>query len=264
MLNIFVLYFIIFIVNIFWVFGFFIRLVGIETKRWSTTSSIFQIINLFPRTIGVLQIPLITLYTETAINNKDQISSYFFQGVILFNLLGLVFGFVILPVFLQVLRQVIDNIYERTSFKILLQKQTWSNVSQSINKFNYKTFFIGFWPPNFRISKIFVNNLVVAFLTCIAFPACALAGYQFPAYRATFISSVSIIYGISTFITILFIDTRVSVLTDKTFDGAISLNHFKEILFDCLRGKLIGVLLGIIIMPYFSAAIIFIVNQILN
>ena len=122
MQNVFILYSIILTVNIFWVFGFFIRLVGIETKRWSTTSSIFQIINLFPRTIGVLQIPLITLYTETALNNKEQISTLFYQGIIFFNLLGLLIGFIILPVFLQLLRQIIDNIYEKTSFKVLLQK----------------------------------------------------------------------------------------------------------------------------------------------
>lgn len=264
MQNIIILYSIILTVNIFWVFGFFIRLVGIETKRWSTTSSIFQIINLFPRTIGVLQIPLITLYTETAIYRKEQISALFYQGVILFNLLGLLIGFIILPIFLQLLRQIIDNIYEKTSFKVLLQKQTWRNVPQSIESINYKSFFGGFRPSKIRISKIFANNLVAAFLTCIAFPACVLAGYDLPEYRATIISSVSIIYGISTFITILLIDTRVSVLTDQTFDGAVGLQHYKEVLFECLKGRVIGITLGIIILPYFSELIILIVKKILR
>jgi hypothetical protein len=264
MQNIIILYSIILTVNIFWVFGFFIRLVGIETKRWSTTSSIFQIINLFPRTIGVLQIPLITLYTETAINRNEQIDAFFYQGVIFFNLLGLVIGFIILPVFLQLLRQIIDNIYEKTSFKILLQKQTWKNVPQSIESLNYKSFFVGFRPSKIRISKIFTNNLLAAFLTCIAFPACVLAGYHLPEYRATIISSVSVIYGISTFITILLIDTRVSVLTDQTFDGTVGLQHYKEVLFDCLKGRIIGIILGIIILPYFSELIILIVNNLLK
>jgi hypothetical protein len=264
MQNIIILYSIIFTVNIFWVFGFFIRLVGIETKRWSTTSSIFQIINLFPRTIGVLQVPLITLYTETAINRNEQISALFYQGVILFNLLGLVIGFIILPIFLQLLRQIIDNIYQKTSFKVLFQKQTWRNVPQSIESSNYKSFFGGFRPYKIRISKIFTNNLVAAFLTCIAFPACVLAGYHLPEYRATIISSVSVIYGISTFITILLIDTRVSVLTDQTFDGAVGLQHYKEVLFECLKGRVIGITLGIIILPYFSEFIILIVKKLLR
>ena len=263
MQNIFILYSVILTVNIFWVFGFFIRLVGIETKRWSTTSSIFQIINLFPRTIGVLQIPLITLYTETSINNKEQISVFFFQGVIFFNLIGLLIGFAILPIFLQLLRQIIENIYEKTSFKILIQKQTWANVPKSIKELNYISFFIGFRPSKIRITKIFSNNLIAAFLTCIAFPACVLAGYHLPVYRATIISSVSIIYGISTFITILLIDTRVSVLTDKTFDGAVGLQHYKEVLFDCLKGRIIGITFGVILLPFFSEVIMFLVKSLL-
>ena len=105
-------------------FGFFLRLVGVETKLWSTTTSIFQIINLIPRTIGVLQIPLITLYTETAINRKEPIGTFFFQGFIFFNLLGLVIGFIILPFFLQLLRQIIDNIYEMKS------GEAWSFLSK--------------------------------------------------------------------------------------------------------------------------------------
>lgn len=263
MQNIFILYGIILTVNIFWVFGFFIRLVGIETKRWSTTSSIFQIINLFPRTIGVLQIPLITLYTETAINKKEEISTFFYQGIVFFNLLGLLIGFIILPIFLQLLRQIIDNIYEKTSFKILMQKQTWTNVPQSIKSINYNSFFIGFRPTKLRITKIFLNNLIAAFLTCIAFPACVLAGYHLPGYRATIISSVSVIYGISTFITILLIDTRVSVLTDQTFEGAVGLQHYKEVLFDCLKGRIIGITFGIILLPFFTEVIMFIVQNLL-
>ena len=145
-----------------------------------------------------------------------------------------------------------------------MQKQTWKNVPQSIESLNYKSFFVGFRPSKIRISKIFTNNLLAAFLTCIAFPACVLAGYHLPEYRATIISSVSVIYGISTFITILLIDTRVSVLTDQTFDGAVGLQHYKEVLFDCLKGRIIGITLGIIILPYFSELIILIVNNLLK
>jgi hypothetical protein len=257
------LYSIILTVNIFWLFGFFIRLVGIETRRWSTTSSIFQIINLFPRTIGVLQIPLITLYTETAINRKEQISELFYQGVIFFNMLGLLIGLVVLPIFLHLLRQLIDNIYEKTSFNVLLRNQTWKNIPQSFLTFDYRSFYFGLRLFEIRVTKIFVNNFVAAFLTCIAMPACLLAGYELPEYRATIISFVSVIYGISTFITILLIDTRVSVLSDQTFDGVVGLHQYKEVLFECLKGRLVGITMAIIILPYFSDMIVLIVANLL-
>ena len=100
MVNIIVLYSIVVFINIFWVFSFFVRLVGLESKKWSTAHSIFQIINLIPRTIGILQIPLITLYTEAAINNNRGINPIFYQGVIFFNLVGVLIGFVFLPLLL--------------------------------------------------------------------------------------------------------------------------------------------------------------------
>lgn len=256
MLNIVILYSIILIINIFWVFGFFARLVGVETKRWSTTNSIFQIINLIPRTIGILQIPLITLYTETAINKKEEINTLFYQGVIFFNLIGVLVGFMLLPLFLKTLSHIINNIYEKASFKVLLQKELWRNTKISSNQIGYKSFFAGFSLIKVNKNKLFINNLIASFLICIAFPACVLAGYHVSAYRATIISSVSIIYGLSTFITILLIDTRISVLTDQTFHGSIMLQEYKKVLFDCLKGRIIGIIIGIITLPYIAEAIV--------
>jgi hypothetical protein len=67
---IFILYAVIVFVNIFWVFGFFVRLVGIETKKWSISNTFYQIINIIPQAIGLIQVPMITLFTETAINKN--------------------------------------------------------------------------------------------------------------------------------------------------------------------------------------------------
>lgn len=264
MTSIIILYGIIFIINLFWVFGFFTRLVGVETKRWSTTNSIFQIINLLPRTIGILQIPLITLYTETAINRKEEINLLFYQGIIFFNLIGVLIGFIFLPLFLYILNHIINNIYEKASFRVLLKKELWINKEKSFNNIGYKSFFNGFSLKKITKGKLFVNNLIASFLICIAFPACILVGYHVPAYRATIISSVSIIYGLSTFITILLIDTRVSVLTDQTFHGSITLKQYKLVLFDCLKGRIIGIIIGIITLPYISGVIVSIVNYLLK
>lgn len=264
MKNIFLLYIIVFIINIFWVFGFFVRLVGIETKKWSTTNSIFQIINLIPRTIGILQIPLITLYTESALNKKIEVSPFFYQGIILFNLLGLLIGFIFLPFFLRILGQIINKIFEKESFRMVIQKDIWRETFQSFRKLSVKSFFLGFNPLKTDNGSLLIYNLFAAFLISVAFPACVLAGYYVPDYRATIISSVSIIYGISTFITILLIDTKLSVITDQAFHDTITLQHYKEVLFDCIKGRILGITIGIIILPYLSEIIVALIRYILS
>ena len=162
MLNIIILYSIvsIIIINIFWVFGFFVKLVGVETKRWSTTNSIFQIINLIPRTIGIFQIPLITLYTETAINNRVPISILFFQGLIVFNFIGVFIGIILLPLFLGILQNIIKSVYENSSFNVLLNKDLWKTIDFSIRNFEYKSFYLAVKPLKVNNFKLFTNNLI--------------------------------------------------------------------------------------------------------
>lgn len=258
-----ILFGIIITVNTFWVFGFFIRLVGIETQKWSTTSSIFQIINLFPRTIGVFQVPLITLFTENSLKNDKVLNIYFYQSLIIFNLLGLIIGLALLPVFLWVLKEISNNISENASFRVLFKLQIWRKIKLQSSTLEYTPFFVGFKQFKFFKSSIFYNNLLVSFLICIALPACLLAGYHLSAYRATILSSVSIIYGVSSFITILLIDTRISVLSDMAFDGSIHLQKFKEFLFDCLKGRIVGIAIGALTLPYIYEIVITLLKYVL-
>ncbi len=254
------LYSIIVIFNIFWVFSFFIKLIGVETKKWSTAISIFQIINLFPRTIGIFQVPLITLYTENAINSKQELTPYFYQGIILFNFVGVVLGTTLLPFFLNSLKETIKNIYENDSFKAILKKEIWKLAANFFKIPSYRNFFEEGNYLKIDNKKLFLNNAFAALLLCIALPACVLAGYHIPTYRATIISLVSIIYGFASIVTIILIDTRVSLLTDKTFHGNLPIKDFKILLFDCLKGRMAGTFLGIIILPFVSEWIVFIIK----
>ena len=263
MQNLFLLYFIVLLINIFFVFGFFVRLVGVETKRWSTSNSIFQIVNLFPRTIGIFQIPLITLFTEYAINTNQIVSLQIYQGVILFNLIGVLIGFALLPFFLNSLKEIIDKIYYNYSFRFFFKKSSIKTIFSSFISGNFKSFFSGLPQLKIKNKNLFFYDLMATFFLCSAFPACAWAGYNVPDYRATIIALVSIIYGIASIITILLIDTKLSVVTDKTFHNQFSLYEYKIVLFDCLKGKIIGTIFGIIAFPTLSSAIIYLVSKFL-
>ena len=258
--KIFILYSIVLVYNIFAVFSFFNKLISVETKRWSTTLSTFQIIYLFPRTIGVFQIPLITLYTESAINSKEKIAITFYQGIILFNSFGLIIGTLLLPFFVKSLKEIILNIYAKDSFK----NQFFQSLRNFFKLDNYATFFSEFKLFKFYDKKIFLNDTFSTYLMVIAFPACILAGYQIPAYRATIISLVSIIYGVSSTISVLYIETKISLLTDKSFHSQIELHHYKAMLFDCLKGKILGTLIGVITLPFVAEILVYIFKLIIR
>jgi hypothetical protein len=109
-----------------------------------------------------------------------------------------------------------------------------------------------------------LNNTFATYLLAIAFPACILAGYEIPAYRATIISLVSIIYGVSSTISVLYIETKVSLLTDKSFHSQIEIHHYKAMLFDCLKGKILGTLIGVITLPFVAELLVYIFKLIIR
>jgi len=264
MTSIIILYSIIIIINIFWLFSFFIKLPSIITKNWSTSHSIFQIINLIPRTIGVLQIPMITLYTESAINTKKGINTIFYQGIIFFNLIGIFIGLIALPFFLKHFSNSINMIFTKGSFRGLISKNSLK-ISNNLNSdYGYRSFFDGIKLFKINYLNLFFNNFIAAYLTSIAFPACILAGYHMISYRATIISSVSIIYGLATYVTILFIDTRMSVFADQAFHNIITIKDFKLVLFDCLKGRILGIIIAILTLPEISDFIVYAIRLYLN
>lgn len=252
-ISIFLLYFIVIIVNVFLVFNFFVRLVGVETQRWSTSYSIFQIINLIPRSIGIFQIPLITLYTENALFRGNSVSILFYQGVILFNLLGLLFGIFLLPFFQSSLGTTIKKVQKINSFKAILKRDVLILIYEGFKRGDFKIYYTGINFFDIQNKNLFFSNLISSFLQCIAFPACVLIGYQIPEYRATIISLVSLIYGMASIITILSIDTRLGVKSDSAFHGNISLLSFKIVLFDCIKGKILGTFIGILLLPIITS-----------
>jgi hypothetical protein len=251
----FFLFGIITLVNFFWVFGFFIRFAGVETKKLSTSNSIFQIINLIPRTIGVFQIPLVTLYIEKTINKSQSINISFFQTLIFFNLIGILLGIIALPIFLRFIKIIINKFYESESFRTTLPKLIFNVIFRNRDKQKTGSFFYDLTIFKIMNIQLFIYNTCIGFLLAVAFPACAYVGYLISDYRATIVSFVSVIYGFAVFINILLVETKLAIITDKTFHGEKILTEFKMVLLDCLKGRTVGILLGIITLPIISEII---------
>lgn len=256
MKHLLVLYVVVAIINIFSVFNFFVKLVSVETKKWQTSYTIFHILNLLPRTIGVLQIPLLTLYTEYAINQNQSTHILLYQAVIVANLSGLVLGYLSLPFFSNALKETINSVYEHSSYRILYGKVFLQHFLKTLFQPSYSAYFSHYSLFKVKNRQLFGNNLIASFFLSSAVPACVWAGYNVPDYRATIISSISVINGIAAIVLVLFVDTRLSVITDKAFHNSIPFTEYKKALFDCIKGKMLGTLLGVILLPLLAKGIV--------
>lgn len=263
MQNLIILYLIVVVINVFLVFNFTVKLVGVETKKIFTSDAIFQIINLLPKCIGIFQVPLLTLYTEYAINLNKPIDTFYYQAVILSGLIGILIGFILLPFFINSLKESINSIYNNNSFKIIFNLQSLKIIASSFLSANFFLFFKGHKLYKIKNRKLFSYNLIVSFLFCSAFPACILAGYYIPEYRATINSMVSLFNGIAAFVIILFIDTKLSVMTDKTLHDKMPYLDYKDVIFDCLKGKIIGTFIGVITLPTLSSGIVYLISKLI-
>ena len=263
MQNLIILYLIVVVINVFLVFNFTVKLVGVETKKIFISNAIFQIINLLPKCIGIFQVPLLTLYTEYAINLNKPIDTFYYQAVILSGLIGILIGFILLPFFINSLKESINSIYNNNSFKIIFNLQSLKIIASSFLSANFFLFFKGHKLYKIKNRKLFSYNLIVSFLFCSAFPACILAGYYIPEYRATINSMVSLFNGIAAFVIILFIDTKLSVMTDKTLHNKMTYLDYKDVIFDCLKGKIIGTFIGIITLPTLSSGIVYLISKLI-
>ena len=233
------LYVIIIIVNVFSVYSYFVKLISVSSGKWSTSGMLFQMLNAIPRSIGVFQIPLITFYTEWAINNNINLKVEIFIGIVLAIWIGLLIGWLSLKYFYLVFSYSVNHITERQSFSsffrnsitILLGNGTWKNQTQNLIKI--KLFKIG-------NHKLFIYNAIGFFLMSIALPCFLWASYHLPNYRASLNSFVSMITGLASIFILFMVDSRIALYTDKAFSGDMNLGEYSEKLLDVTRGRLLG------------------------
>ena len=63
------------IANVFVVFKFFSRIAAIDTKKWANSVAIYQIVEIVPKSLSLLIIPLSVYYSEEIIMKKARLQS---------------------------------------------------------------------------------------------------------------------------------------------------------------------------------------------
>lgn len=252
----YILFAIIIFVNIFWVFGFFVRVIGIETKKWALSNSIFQVLNLIPQTLSILQVPLITYFTEVAINKNLDIEIVFYQLIIFFNLIGIFIAIILMPLFMNYFRSIIGAIYINPNLFVFISKKHLLEFKIKFRLIDYLKNNISIY-RKVKYRRMFYYNIVIGYLLAIAFPICVYIGYQLPIYRATIISLVAVIIGIGTYINILFVETKIAQLGDKTFHKEMEFSEYKYLLVNSFYGRIVGLILGLLTIKSLSQFILF-------
>ena len=250
----YLLFVIIIFVNIFWVFGFFVRVIGIETKKWALSNSIFQVLNLITQTLSILQVPLITYFTESAINKNLDIEIVFYQLIILFNLVGIFIAILLMPFFMNYFRSIIGAIYINPNLLVFISKKHLFEFKIHIRLIDYLVHNLSIY-SKIKYRRMFYYNIIIGYLLAIAFPICVYIGYQLPAYRATIISLVAVIIGIGTYINILFVETKIAQLGDKTFHQELEFSEYKYLLVNSFFGRIIGLIFALISIKSLSELI---------
>ncbi len=251
------IYILIVFISTFSVFGLYTRVIGIETKKWSISNTFFQVLNFIPQTIGLILTPIITLYTESALNKNIIIPYTFYQSLIFFNLIGTIIGFYLLPLYIGNIKKIINLIYEGRKVKFNLLKFNYT-IKNSYDEFSKNKYF-----KKLEVNYFFISNLIVGFLLSIAFPLCVYIGYQISLYRATFISSVSLIIGITTILNVLFIDFKISIICDKIINDNTEIKILRSLIINCIVGRIFGIIISVISFPIISKATLFLINKLI-
>ncbi len=93
-----------------------VRIVGIQTKLWSMSYAIFNIISIFSRMSNTLQAPLLAKIVETDIQQGREANDLSFRIIILSASIGTIVGGFSIPTFQRVLARMVRKYYEVHSF----------------------------------------------------------------------------------------------------------------------------------------------------
>jgi len=226
------------IANVFVVFKFFSRISAVDTKKWAYTDVIYQIVELIPRSISLLIIPISVYFSEEILMKNIELPSMLLSYSILFECLGLIIGLILVPNFIFSLNHI-----------ILLEKKK-SPIIEFI-KFYFNVLFLKERKPiqilNYiKISdrKLFWVNIFTGFFLSIIIPLFVLLSMHFINHRGTLISLIPVFIGIIYVMFTYYVLKPVGNLTDLAYDAKIEIEEFKNILKDCILGKILGALLA--------------------
>ncbi len=249
-----------FIITLIGTLAYSVRIVGIRTGKIAISSALFNAVSLFSRAAGVFQLPLLTKYVA---EYKDKVNLVpVFYLLILNVVISSIIGALLLPTFQKIFTKGVETFsINKSVFRLMLHSFSKSGVSyiKSSVSVPTKTNIKGVDFKKLPINLLIYNVLTVALLTAGIFSP-VYASVLAPELDTTCMTLVSVLTGLASILSALFVDPYLSVLTDEVIEGKYSTADYRGCVIGMVGTKIIGSALTFVIFLPAAYLIVLIAN----
>ncbi|KNF09900.1 protein of unknown function DUF2837 [Gottschalkia purinilytica] len=227
-----------------------VRLSSVKNKQYALCTSLFNIFVLISRTANTFLAPLIGTIVGYSISKKiDPIMD--FRLLVFSSTIGTVVGIFFMPTFLRIFEVAVSKLEVYGSVPLLVsQSLSISNIKRIAKKTSLpkKSMIEKLNIKNIPKKLIILNTLITGIYT---------VGMYSSFYASTLVSSSSriaasassgMVNGIATILLTIFVDPKSAIITDQVLRGERSYNDVKSLVTLLIVSKLVGTLLGQILL----------------
>jgi hypothetical protein len=225
-----------------------LRMAGAKTGKVAISAALFNFLFLFSRTATSLQIPLLTKWVEKEILGGGPVDiSAQLHVLIGVSTIGTVAGALLIPVTQRLLHVIVGRIASthsviRSLFYFMTNKgrEEFRNSPVKEGRFIGRYLTLPVLGPKKALAA---NTLAIAFLTISGFST-VVAATLTPELRGTSVSLFSMLNGISTVISIVFVLPSIAIFVDETRDETINESSFHNFIAWLIVSRIAGTLLA--------------------
>lgn len=226
-----------------------VRLSSVKSGNFALSLSLFNLIVLISRTANMFQGPLIGSMMDHSIKAAyNPISDI--RKVILASTVGTLIGIVLIPTFLKIFSKAVLKLEESGSIpSLVVQSLSIGNVKRIAKSAirPSKTMVEGLGFKNLPKKLLLVNALITGVYT-IGVLAASYSTIYVPDNRLAASASSGMINGLASILLTVFIDPKAAIVTDEVYRGKRSYGDIKALVIMLIGTKLLGTLIGQILL----------------
>lgn len=260
--QIFIVFFLNFIISLIGTLAYSVRLVGVRTGKIAVSYAIFNVFTLISRVAVTFQVPILTKYVERNPGSTELTSIFIY--IILISGVSTIVGAFLIPSFQRLLSKGVQSFsVHRSVPKLLLHSLSKSGIVylKEFASIPVKENITNLSIKDLPKKTLILNIIAVSLITTGAL-APIYAGYIEPGLRATCITLSSVINGIATIMMTVFIDPQLSIMTDDVIEGKCSEQHFRSCVVGMVCSKTLGTFLSLLVFLPATYFIVFIARLI--
>ncbi|MFL6197352.1 MAG: lipid II flippase Amj family protein [Thermoanaerobaculia bacterium] len=254
-----------FVIHLIGTLAYSARIAGTRTGRIAVSFALFNILVLVSRTSNSFQVPLLAKRVEENLKHGVEAGvTSDFRWALAAATIATVVGAFLIPTFQRVFGRAVQAFSVHRSVPRLLlgglSPESWGTLRDSMRVPAREN--LTRLPGGTRLPAgvIVFQTLATAVWTVGVFSS-LYAGYLHPALRMTSSSLSSIINGVATILTFVFLDPYLSVLTDDVVEGRISEGYFRRSVVWLVGGRLAGTVLAQLLLVPSAAAIVYVAER---